>query len=115
MKTKILTGLVVIVVVLIAGVYFLTQKSVICKNYVLDEAHKITDKNKQPQGTWLNMTTPNGNKLEIIELIKSPENCQDCAWRRAMYSEEENKFWVADMPGFEVSWYGSFEGKPCFW
>jgi len=115
MKTRFLIGLLLIIVIAIAGVYFLTPKSIICKNYVLDEAHKVTDETKKPQGTWLNMTTPNGNKLEIIELIESSKNCQDCAWRRAMYSKEENKFWVADMPGFEMNWYGPFEGTPCLW
>jgi hypothetical protein len=116
MKIKLLIILLIIVVIIIACVYFLTPKSLICTNYVIDESHKITDKTKIPQGTWDNMTSPNGNKLEIIELIKSSTNCQDCAWRRAMYSKEENKFWVADMPGMYFSgWYGSFDGKPCLW
>ncbi len=101
------------IIAIVIGVYFLIPKDIICKSYVIDEVHKITEKANEPQGIWNNMTTPRGSKLEIIELIESKG--LDGAWRRAMYSKEENRFWVADMPGFEMDWYGPFTGKPCLW
>ncbi len=115
MKTKLLFGLLAIVVIVIAIVYFLIPKSIICTNYVLDEEHLITDESKRPQGTWRDMKSPNdGSKLEQIIIDPDDPNIMDEPWRYAYYSKTENIFWVADMPGMSFGgWYGPFEGKPC--
>lgn len=114
MNIKLLIGLLVIVVIVITGVYLLTPKNIVCTNYVLDEAHKITDESKRPQGTWGDMKSPNdGSKLEQIIIDPDDPNAMDEPWRYAYYSKTENIFWIADMPWMSVTWYGPFEGKPC--
>ncbi len=107
--------IILLILLFAMAAYFYSNSAakVDCENYVLNGAHKITDEAGKPKGTWLNMTSPRGSRLEIIELIEPQKDCQDCAWRRAMYSEEENRFWIADMPGESMAWYGPFEGKPC--
>ncbi|MCX6818078.1 MAG: hypothetical protein NTU57_04440 [Candidatus Aenigmarchaeota archaeon] len=116
MKTKLLIGLLIIVAIVICGVYFLIPKNIICTNFVLDDAHKIIDSSKTPQG-WgdQNPRSPNDNStLTKIILDSDDPNIMDEPWRYAFYSGNENIFWIVDMPGELLGgWYGPFEGKPC--
>jgi hypothetical protein len=85
-----------------------------CTNYALDESHKISDDAKKPHGTWGNMNSPDNNsELEQIVIDPDDPNMMDEPWRVAYYSKTENVFWIADMPGFEVNWYGPYPSKPC--
>jgi len=112
MKIKFLIILLIIVVIVITSVYFLIPKNIICTNFILDEEHLINE-TEIPQGTWKEKTCPNGDKVEYITLIESKG--PDSAWRKILYCKEDKVFWVADMWGFGLNWYGLFEGKPCLW
>lgn len=86
----------------------------LCPNFVLDEAHEIQDQEKIPQGSWGAMHSPNDNS-QLEKIIIDPDNPQimDEPWMYAYYSPSEEIFWIAQMGGFEVKWYGPFPGKPC--
>ena len=85
-----------------------------CTNYFLDETHKIINESRQPQGKNSDPRSPNDNsKLERIIIDPDDKDEMDEPWRHALYSQSENIFWVRDMPGFEASWYGPYEGYPC--
>ena len=74
-----------------------------CTAYILDKAHKIIDTSKMP----------NISVLEEIILKPPDPNIRDKPWARAYYSKVEDVFWVADMNGFFLSWYGPYKGYPC--
>lgn len=85
-----------------------------CAQYMLDQARAIADPAQRPQGAWQNMRSPHDNsELELIILDPDDPNVADESWRFAYYSKTEDIFWIADMPGEKMTWYGPFEGKPC--
>ena len=97
----------------LVGIIFFGPNSS-CSNYAIDEQYKITDSTEKPEGSWENMRSPiDDSPLEMIIIDPDEPEIDDESWRFAYYSEEENIFWVADMPGFTKDWYGAFEGYPC--
>jgi len=112
MKTKLLVVLLAIIVIVIV-VYFLAPKSIICTNFILDNEHLINETEIPSLLGKHADTCPNGDKVERIKLIES--RGLDAPWREILYCKEDNVFWVADMWGFGLNWYGSFEGNPCLW
>jgi hypothetical protein len=79
MKTIIFIGLLITVAIVITGVYFLMPNSVNCTNYVLDDAHKITDTSKIPQG-WeglQNPRSPNDNSA-LSKIVTIQPLAVDC-------------------------------------
>ena len=109
-------------IIIIFGIAFLSGligiiffgPSTVCTNYILEEADKITDSEKKPRGTWSDLKSPNDDsELEEITIDPYDPEIDDEPWRLAAYSNNENIFWIADMPGFILSWYGPFEGDPC--
>ncbi|MBU1075033.1 hypothetical protein KJ705_03055 [Patescibacteria group bacterium] len=101
----------------VVGVIFFgpTTDDIVCTIYTLDDSTKITDTALKPMGTWSDMRSPNNDSYVVKKIVIDPDDpdMQDEPWRFAMHSEEENLFWIADMPGFSLAWYGPFEGTPC--
>jgi hypothetical protein len=84
------------------------------KDYELSDKTKITDESKIPSGTWGDKRCPKcGEKLEHIVIDPDDPNMVDEPWRYGYYCQKHNEFWIADMPGMTVNWYGPFKGKPC--
>lgn len=80
----------------------------------LDKNFKL-DPSQVPQGTWEEKSCPSGKKIIYIDLITTEDNSR---WRKALYCEDEDYFWIADFrpPGISPSrlnWYGVYEGRPC--
>jgi len=79
----------------------------------LDNEMKL-DLGQIPQGTWDEKKCPSGKKVIYGDLITTEDNSK---WRKALYCEDENYFWIADFNNGRLNdklrWYGVYEGRPC--
>jgi len=75
--------------------------------YFIDDYHLAR---VEPKGTWSNMTCPLcGLQMEQIVIDSHDPQTADDPWRYAYYCEQEDLFWVADMPGwYFAGWYGPY-------
>ncbi len=72
------------------------------------------DTGQIPKGTWDEKECPSSKKVVYIDLIKTEDNSE---WRKALYCEDENYFWIADFKNTRLSektkWYGVWDERPC--
>ena len=106
--------IVIIVIIAAGGLYFWSLKDSYCVNYVLDEAHLLFNREKVPYNDNGVLKSPwDGSELERIIIDPDDPEIQDEPWRHAYYSEAEDTFWIAEMPGEFLQWFGPYSGHPC--
>ncbi|MBT6691597.1 hypothetical protein HOB10_04670 [Candidatus Parcubacteria bacterium] len=113
MKKKIF--LVIISLIIIGGgVYIWQLKSSFCVNYVLDETHAVFNRDQIPYKEDGKMKSPwDKSELELIVIDPDDPEIMDEPWRYAYYSKNDDTFWIAEMPGKFLQWFGPYTGHPC--
>ncbi len=112
--TKKIILLIVLFFIIISGCKKEVKTNSNCINITyLDEDMKVNPA-QAPKGTWDEKKCPSGKKVIYIDLMKTEDNS---IWRKALYCEDENYFWIADMNNArlinKLQWYGVYEGMPC--
>ena len=85
-----------------------------CVNIIYLDIDMNLDPGQIPKGTWEEKKCPSEKKVIYIDLMTTEDNS---AWRKALYCEDENYFWIADFNSLRLTdklrWYGVYEGRPC--
>ncbi len=72
------------------------------------------DYGQVPKGTWEEKSCPSEKKVIYIDLITTEDTSR---WRKALYCEDEDYFWIADFSSTRLTeklrWYGVWEGRHC--
>jgi len=112
--TKKIIFLILISLVIINGCEKKIENNSNCINITYLDGDMKLDSVQAPKGTWEEKACPSGKKVIYIDLIKTEDIS---IWRKALYCEDENYFWIADMNNArlinKLQWYGVYEGRPC--